>query len=139
MGVVAKKINIQTEQCCHYKSRLQWYSDNQDHIVEEFNLDSPAVTSALATQNANHTANQKTEKCHLLGDPYGRLSTNIIKPSKNGRGMTYAINNIANWSSLGLMWSWGISMCIRNDSILEMKYEDFMCDSTHGPEGEGII
>jgi hypothetical protein len=139
MDVVAKKINVQPEQCRRYKSGLQWYSDNREHIVEKFNLDSPAVTSALATQKANCTANQKTEKCHSLGDPLGRLSTNVIKPSETVRGMTYAINNIANWSSLGLMWTWGISTYIRNDSMLEIKYEDLMCDSTHGPEGEGII
>eukprot|EP00957_Ditylum_brightwellii_P150153 11434339-Ditylum_brightwellii.AAC.1 len=28
MVVVAKKINVQPEQCRCYKSRLQWYSDN---------------------------------------------------------------------------------------------------------------
>eukprot|EP00957_Ditylum_brightwellii_P149719 11401623-Ditylum_brightwellii.AAC.1 len=69
MDVVAKKINVQPEQCHRHKSGLQWYSDNQEHIVEKINLDSPAVTSAFATQKAKCTANQKLRNVICLVIP----------------------------------------------------------------------
>ena len=73
-----------------------------------------------------------------LGDPCGTLSTNFIKPKETVRTMTYAIVNLANWASLGILWTWGTSVFLCSKSVLNFKNRNIMCDSTYSTVGEEL-
>ena len=90
----------------------------------------------MDTHISNHDDIDASEDS--LGDPCGTLSTNFIKPKETVRTMTYAIVNLANWASLGILWTWGTSVFLCSKSVLKFKNRNIMCDSTYSTVGEEL-
>ena len=74
-----------------------------------------------------------------LPHPLANLKTSVLTVNDTVKGLTWAINNLTDWGSVCMCWSWGTTAFICNASIRQIYYGDVMCDEAHGPETNNVI
>jgi hypothetical protein len=73
-----------------------------------------------------------------LQDPYAHLKTNVVTPEDTATAMKWTVQNVPDWGSPCMCWTWGIAAFVRNSSIQNIYLSDLLCDDAHGPESGDV-
>jgi Centromere DNA-binding protein complex CBF3 subunit, domain 2 len=126
------KRSIVPKSARRYRAALQFMADNYEHAppTERFIVSSPAVTTALNSQQACYQEKQLI----TYTSAHDRLPTNNLTPSEEAMIIHYGMQIMA-WKDFCVAFNTCTQTMIRGDGIREIRLCDLHLDDVHGPGG----
>ena len=128
-GEIVNKLTVVPDSARRVVSSLQWYSDNLEHPIKKFVVESDAVKAALKAQKLHRI----TIEAKKIRDPHGKLPTDVMSDEEYDKAHATIMKRLE-WLDLQLSWTTCDATYVRYSSWAAMTLKDIRLDRAHGPQ-----